>query len=128
MEKDFDKWNEKKKSIHTRKKQVLFNEREVWWCSLGVNVGFEMDGKNELFERPVLVLRKFSKLSLLVLPLTSREKEGKYYYTLPEHKGITSRVILSQFRLISSKRLIRKVRKIPSTNHNEIRRKVKELL
>ncbi len=30
------------------------------WCSIGINVGDEEDGKNELYERPVLVIKKFN--------------------------------------------------------------------
>lgn len=37
---------------------VKFNEREVWWCAIGVNVGYEIDGKGKDFARPVLVLKK----------------------------------------------------------------------
>ena len=41
--KDFDKWNEKKKTIDQKEisDQTFFNEREIWWGSLGLNVGFE---------------------------------------------------------------------------------------
>lgn len=40
-QKDFDNWNERKKKIHQGKKDIYFNEREIWWCMVGVNVGFE---------------------------------------------------------------------------------------
>ncbi|MFA5871014.1 MAG: hypothetical protein WC842_03995 [Candidatus Paceibacterota bacterium] len=55
--KDFDSWNIQKKKINTREKVIFCNIREIWWCSLGVNIGSEEDGKNELFERPVLILK-----------------------------------------------------------------------
>ena len=38
--KDFDRWNEQKKKLHDGEREVLFHEREIWWCSLGVNIGF----------------------------------------------------------------------------------------
>ena len=41
MEKDFDGWNETKKQIHGRHDAPFYHERELWWCTLGVNVGFE---------------------------------------------------------------------------------------
>ena len=44
MEKNFDRWNAKKKAIHDSACTALFHEREVWWCVLGTNVGFEQDG------------------------------------------------------------------------------------
>jgi len=45
--KDFDGWIVKKKEYHFRKATPpLFKERDIWWISIGVNVGFEEDGKN----------------------------------------------------------------------------------
>lgn len=44
--KDFDIWNNQKKEIekidHT---EITFSEREIWWVSLGKNIGDEEDGK-----------------------------------------------------------------------------------
>jgi hypothetical protein len=54
MEKDFDRWNERKKRIDRHDDEILFHEREIWWSSLGVNVGSEQDGIAANFERPVL--------------------------------------------------------------------------
>ena len=82
MKKDFDRWNEQKKSINSSEDGKFFHEREVWWCSLGVNIGYEQDGKNELFERPVLVIKKFNRHVLWVLPLTSSNKRNEYHFPL----------------------------------------------
>ena len=61
MNKDFDTWNEEKKGLEiVAPDTLIFHEREIWWSSIGLNVGDEEDGKNDLFERPVLVLRKFN--------------------------------------------------------------------
>ncbi|MEM6429496.1 MAG: hypothetical protein AAF708_09680 [Deinococcota bacterium] len=38
---NFDTWNDYKKQLDTRKDAPRFNEREIWWCSLGANVGFD---------------------------------------------------------------------------------------
>ena len=48
--KNFDAWITRKKKIDTREMQnsLYVKEREVWWVSVGVNVGAEIDGKNEL--------------------------------------------------------------------------------
>ena len=54
--KDFDSWNKEKKGLENVGHDILsFHEREIWWCSIGINLGDEQDGKNELFERPVLI-------------------------------------------------------------------------
>jgi hypothetical protein len=35
-------------------------EREISWCALGAQVGFEQDGLNENFERPVIVVKNLN--------------------------------------------------------------------
>ncbi len=55
MRKNFDQWNTEKKNIHNRKNDVFAYPREIWWCALGINVGAEIDGKSDNFERPVLL-------------------------------------------------------------------------
>lgn len=126
--KDFDKWNEVKKKLHIRKEDILFHEREIWWCAVGINIGFEENGKNDLFERPVLIVRKFNKYVLWVLPLTRSQKTGGYYYRITQGDEDDSVVILSQLRLISSKRLLRKMRMLKISEFKEIRDKVKDFL
>ncbi|HEV8666574.1 MAG TPA: type II toxin-antitoxin system PemK/MazF family toxin [Candidatus Paceibacterota bacterium] len=126
MEKDFDGWNIQKKKIHSRDKNIFFHEREVWWCSLGVNIGFEQDGKNNLFERPVLILKKFNKHVLWVVPLSTRNKENPYYFPITSAEG--SFVILSQLRLISSKRLQRLMYKLPKQQFMQVNERIKKLL
>ena len=111
MEKDFQKWHTLKSEIDIKHKPPLFREQEIWWCSLGANVGFEEDGKNDLFERPVLVFRKFNKELFLGLPMTSKKKEGKYYQVVSLHDMERS-AILSQIRVLSGKRLIRRLGKL----------------
>lgn len=124
--KDFDAWNVSKKKINDAIKNddFYFHEREIWWCSLGVNVGYEQDGKNKNFERPVLILRKFNREVSLVVPLTSSVKENLFHYKL---KTSGSSVILSQVRLISAKRLFRKIEIINEKEFNEIVTKIKNL-
>lgn len=123
--KNFDAWNERKKKLHEGDKEVLFHEREIWWCALGVNIGFEQDGTNEHFERPVLVVKKFSRDVLWVLPLTRSEKRGRYYVPISVGDS-NSAVVLSQFRLISAKRLQRYMHKLPQGQFREIIRLVQQ--
>lgn len=47
MQKAFDDWNELKKKLDQNWRQPYVHHREVWWCSLGQNIGAEIDGKNE---------------------------------------------------------------------------------
>lgn len=127
--KDFDKWNELKKKlqISEKAKDFYFREREIWWCSLGVNLGFEQDGKNDLFERPVLIIRTFNKEVLWIVPLSSRRKKNKYYYEF-DYKNKPQSAILSQVRLISSKRLLRKIWTFPREDFKKIKELITEFL
>jgi mRNA interferase MazF len=110
--KDFDTWTKEKKKLENVSPDTLaFHEREIWWCSIGINLGDEQDGKNELFERPVLVIKKFNNKICWALPMTTRSKSGIYYHQL-KHDGQIFSVILSQIRLVSVKRFRRFVRKI----------------
>ncbi|MEI6346136.1 MAG: type II toxin-antitoxin system PemK/MazF family toxin [bacterium] len=106
--KDFDRWNIVKKELNHAQFSTPFNVREVWWASLGVNVGREEDGKHEKFERPVIVLKKYNKDKLLIAPLTGKEKDDRYIYK-HLHEGVYRGIIFSQLRTISAQRLLRKM-------------------
>ena len=124
MQKDFDSWNTEKKKLENISLDTLaFHEREIWWCSIGINLGDEQDGKNELFERPVLVLKKFNNKICWALPMTTKPKTGIYYHQL-KHDGQIFSVILSQIRLVSVKRFRRFVRKISPHQFKLIQDKV----
>lgn len=109
MLKDFDGWNGKKKEVDQKKDAPFFHEREVWWCSLGINIGSEQDGTGANYDRPVVVIRGFNKDIFFGVALTGKKKLGKYYLPLGTIEGREASAVLSQVRLIDSKRLIRKV-------------------
>lgn len=119
MEKDFDTWNKLKKEIESNPVKIFANRREIWWCSFGLNVGTELCGKNEFFERPVLIIKVFNKNTIKVAPLTSKEKEGKYYFTL-DFNNIKSYASLSQVKTISTKRLSRKISRLDIKQFEEL--------
>jgi len=128
MQKDFDTWNTNKKRIHAENENKLYHEREVWWCSLGVNVGFEQDGTGTDSERPVLVLKGFSKQVCLVMPLTTSEKKNPYHVALGKVNDRNAFAIISQIRLIDTKRLINKIGFIEHKIFEKIRKAAKDLL
>jgi mRNA interferase MazF len=127
--KDFDKWNKEKKQVNNKIPgyDFFFHAREIWWCSVGVNVGVETDGKNNNFERPVLILKKFNKEHFWGIPLTTNEKEGDFYQKIKHNKG-TSWAILSQIRSFSTKRLLRKIGRISEDELLQIKSKIKCLI
>ena len=113
MAKEFVRWNERKKLLDRIEFDYYVHEREVWWCAVGLNVGVESDVKNDDFERPVLVLRKFNRDSVLIVPLSSRLKDNPYHVQF-RHEGETAAAVISQIRLVSTKRLLRRMYRIDS--------------
>ena len=111
MEKDFDTWNHKKKELDARilDSIPLFKEGEIWWTHLGVNVGFEMDGKGKESTRPVLIIKKYNKFSFLALPLSTSPKANKYRVSVGIIDGKDAAANVSQIKNIDSKRLAKKI-------------------
>ena len=111
MEKDFDRWNKLKKSINATddSKRVYFHEGDIWWARLGVNVGFEIDGKHSNFARPVIVLRKYNQYSFLALPLTTSGRANRWRIGIGAVAGKKAFAVLSQLRNLDSLRLYQKV-------------------
>ena len=107
--KDFDSWNKEKKQLDSTSPKVYFHEREVWWCSLGINIGFEQDGKSDKFSRPVVILKTYSINAALVVPLTTKDKKGIYYFDLGKIGRKDAKAVLSQIRFIDKRRLIKKL-------------------
>ncbi len=128
MQKDFDRWNKKKKQIDQHSQNRLYHEREIWWCAFGVNIGFEQDGTGDEGERPALILKGFSKDVCLVMPLTTSKKENPYHINLGRINGRDASVIISQVRLVDTKRLINKIGFIDRTLFNYIRKTIKDML
>ncbi len=112
MDKDYSGWQGLKPTLNLNHNLPTFQERQVWWCSIGVNIGHEKDGKNRLYNRPVLVLKKFSKYTLLGIPLTRQLKDNPYYHGF-EFKGIWQSAMLSQIRIWDSRRLTHVIGKLP---------------
>lgn len=132
---DFDAWNRVKKTLDqpdTSSDQDAvpeFREREVWWCALGVNIGFEQDGKGIKFTRPVLIVRKFGKTMFFGVPLTSQPKTGYFYHALGEvEKGTVSVASLSQARILSANRLIDRIGKVENAQLRAVQEKLAGLL
>lgn len=126
MNKDFDSWNEKKKEIHNRK-ALLFAEREIWWCDLGLNIGDEQDGKNHDYRRPVIVYRKYNRNIFLAIPLSTVIKENKYRYNF-SLRDIEQSALLSQSRTLDARRLCRRIGKVPHKKFEELKKTFISLL
>src|SRR5688572_27731050 len=103
--KDYSDWHGIKTVVNNDKERPKFHEREIWFASLGSNIGFEQDGRGENYLRPVVIIRKFNNEVCLIIPLTKNQRKGIHYYSFSFQGNLTSTAILSQIRLIDSKRL-----------------------
>jgi len=108
--KDFQGWHIFKERLHNKPDTeiITIKEREIWWCSIGVHVGDEEDGHNELYNRPVLVVKKFNRRLFWGIPLTTKIKQNKLYFPI-ELKGKQRCAMLSHLRLYDVKRLHSKI-------------------
>ncbi len=122
---NYDEWNNIKKKISNKEQQILFKEGEVWWMSLGLNIGEEMYGKDHNFSRPVIVLKKLTSKTCIVLPLSTKQKQGTWYFNLILQNKIQT-ISLHQIRFVSVKRFIKKVAQIPEFDFDLIRKAVEK--
>ncbi len=127
MKKYFDEWNKQKKALDVQNKKLFFKSGEVWWCSVGVNVASESCGKGETFRRPVLILRKLSATSCIVLPLSTKKKEGSWFLEVSIH-GRPSWVLLYQIRMMSTNRFQRRLATLDDNDFTWVKRKLETLL
>ena len=125
--KDFINWHKLKNIIEKKEKRLNFQIRDVLFCSIGENVGFEQDGRGEEFLRPVVVIKKFNKEIFFGVPLTKTNKKGKYYFGFNLNNKI-SVAILSQVRLFDAKRIKYKIGMISEKNFNDLKEKIRQLL
>jgi mRNA interferase MazF len=128
MKKDFEGWNKKKQDIDSSSTTPFYHQREVWWCSLGVNVGSEQDGTGLNYDRPVLIIRGFNQHMFFGVPLTGKQKAGKYYFPLGKISDRDATAILSQALPIDTKRLIRKTGTINEAFFKDVCKALKKTL
>jgi mRNA-degrading endonuclease toxin of MazEF toxin-antitoxin module len=80
------------------------SEREIWWASVGENVGSEINGKSALFSRPVIIYKKLSHGFYFVIPTTTQKKE-KNWFVLVRYQRTDMAACLHQSRAIDHRRL-----------------------
>lgn len=65
MEKQFQEWIYIKRTLH--EKVILppyVREGEIWWTSIGENIGHEINGKSKFFFSPSIDIQKALSLPL----------------------------------------------------------------
>lgn len=123
MQKDFDGWNKTKKSMDQHHEGPTFKEREVWWCSIGVNIGHEQNGKGQKYNRPVLIIKKFNHRLFWGIPLTTQIKDNQHYHKF-HFFNKEQCAMLTQLRLWDSTRLTHKLERLAEKEFKAIKSKL----
>lgn len=126
--KRYNAWTKLKRQIHnTATIPAGYKERDVWWIALGHNVGVEEDGKNQNFDRPVLIVKGFSKYMFWGVPLSTTAKRGQYYHPMMLN-GVVSVALLSQLRVFDTRRLISKYGMVSHKDFAAVKLKLRDFL
>jgi mRNA interferase MazF len=117
----FLEWIGLKQKLH-RGTQVppLVSAGDIWWASIGENVGSEINGKSRLFSRPVIVFKKLAHGFYFVIPTTTKSKIGSWYVSFrqADRKMIAS---LHQARAIDHRRLSTKLGQLDDSDFQKVR-------
>ena len=115
--KRFDEWNDVKKHVDTKPvpvhdtddSEVTFRPGDIRWVVLGVNVGSEIDGKGDSFNRPCIIVDCFANHLALVFPMTTKVKPVPGYVPIALDDGTVGAVCVLQAKTISSKRILKRI-------------------
>ncbi|GJM01458.1 MAG: hypothetical protein DHS20C07_31370 [Methyloligella sp.] len=118
--KDFENWNNLKQKLDKKPNSRFFKERDIWWCSLGINVGHEEDGKSFAFNRPVLVVKKFNHRLFWGVPLTTQIKDSRHYHQFT-FKDREQSAMLTQMRLWDANRITKQMGRIGQKEFDNIK-------
>lgn len=105
---------------------MLFEQRDVRWCHLGLNIGHEQDGDGETFARPVVVYKKINNSTCIIIPLSTRKVRPNE--ALIQIDGKLAVLLIHQIRLIDSKRLNMRIGEISAETYEQIQKAVHRIL
>lgn len=123
----YDSWNKLKKRLDSRKHNFYIKQGDIYFLSVGQNIGYETYGKDDLFLRPVLVFKKLNKYTFIGIPLTSKKKEGSHFFSFSYKKDKISTAQISQMRMFDIKRIEYRSGRIFTDDFNNLKKKFAEL-
>ena len=125
---NLEKWNTLKQITQESNKKVYFKERDIFWLKVGENIGFEQNGKGDKFQRPVLVVKRYTNDMFLGIPLSTTSRDGSFFFQFSFKEDEISTALLVQQRLFSSKRCIKKIGKINQEDFRKLKQKLYDLI
>jgi mRNA-degrading endonuclease toxin of MazEF toxin-antitoxin module len=121
MEKRFQEWIELKQKLHEKEIRPSFvKERELWWFSVGENIGKEINGKSRVFSRPGLIIKRLSQHLFLIAPTTSKIREGSWFISIGIKKFKTC-ACLHQIRVVDHKRMLDRIGQITERDFENVK-------
>ncbi|OGY98761.1 MAG: hypothetical protein A2855_00560 [Candidatus Liptonbacteria bacterium RIFCSPHIGHO2_01_FULL_57_28] len=98
----------------------LVSERDIWWVSIGENVGSEISGKSDLFSRPAIIFKKLARGFYFIVPTSTKQKVGTWYVPF-KHQGKNMVACLHQARTIDHRRLSSKLGTLDAADFERVR-------
>jgi mRNA interferase MazF len=117
----FLEWIGLKQKLHQgTQSPPLVSAGDIWWASIGENVGSEINGKSRLFSRPVIVFKKLAHGFYFVIPTTTKLKVGSWYvaFRQADRDMVAS---LHQARAIDHRRLSTKLGQLDDSDFDRVR-------
>jgi mRNA interferase MazF len=109
MIKEFFQWIRLKEKLHNSAAITpLVSHGDIWWASIGENVGSEINGKSVLFSRPVIIFKKLAHGFYFVIPTTTKIRDGTWYVQF-RHQEKDMIACLHQARPLDYRRLSSKI-------------------
>lgn len=109
MIKRFLEWIHIKEKLHNNNPNFSFiSEGDIWWASIGDNIGQEINGKGKEFTRPVYIYHTLDKNFCLIIPTSTKIKIGSWFVSVTQKDQIVS-LCLHQIRVIDCRRLKSKI-------------------
>lgn len=116
-QKKYKKWAKMKSIIEKFHWWFAGNPRDIFWTNIGTNIGNEACWHGDGWIRPVLVIKRYGNLHLVV-PMTTHwlyEDQGTWLIKKYHHKitsldfGRKSYLMMNQLQTIDRKRFTKKV-------------------
>jgi len=125
--KKFLDWIKLKSKLHDKQHRAPYvSEGDIWWISVGENVGSEVNGKSEKFSRPAIILKKLAHGFYFVIPTSTKVREGTWYVAY-QHKGKRSVACLHQARAIDQRRLWSKLGTLDDEDFTRVKQGFRDL-
>lgn len=111
----------KEKLNDANHKPPLVSEGDIWWASVGKNIGSEIHGKSDKFSRPVIIYKKLTCSFYFVIPTTTKKRSGTWFASF-RHKEEDGIACLHEARSIDHRRLFSKIGTLDDADFSHIKK------